>query len=168
MNRDFSREVSLRIYVASSWRCEHQPEVVRALRKEGHEVYDFKNPAPGNNGFHWSEIDPEWKCWGPEKFKDALEHPIAQEGYWNDYVNLYGADATILVMPCGRSAHLELGYAIGDGQITGVLLNGPCEPELMYKLADFVALSIDELVAQLSVRFDARKFGSLPKLNRVL
>lgn len=28
----------MRIYVASSWRNEHQPAVVKALREEGHEV----------------------------------------------------------------------------------------------------------------------------------
>lgn len=50
-----------KIYVASSWRNDIQPQVVETLRKEGFEVYDFKNPEPGNNGFHWSEIDPDWK-----------------------------------------------------------------------------------------------------------
>lgn len=33
-----------RIYVASSWRNKYQPEVVAALRKAGHKVYDFRNP----------------------------------------------------------------------------------------------------------------------------
>ena len=33
-----------RIYVASSWRNKYQPEVVAALRKAGHGVYDFRNP----------------------------------------------------------------------------------------------------------------------------
>ena len=36
-----------RIYVASSWRNKYQPEVVAALRKAGHEVYDFRNPKDG-------------------------------------------------------------------------------------------------------------------------
>ena len=47
-----------RIYVASSWRNTLQPGVVAALRGDGHEVYDFRNPAPGVKGFAWSEIDP--------------------------------------------------------------------------------------------------------------
>ena len=37
-----------RIYVASSWRNTIHPSVVAALRKDGHDVYDFKNPAPGD------------------------------------------------------------------------------------------------------------------------
>lgn len=52
-----------KIYVASSWRNTLQPEVVRVLQYDGHEVYDFRNPAPGNKGFAWSEIDPEWTGW---------------------------------------------------------------------------------------------------------
>jgi hypothetical protein len=34
-----------KIYLASSWRNERQPELVRILREAGHEVYDFRNPA---------------------------------------------------------------------------------------------------------------------------
>lgn len=41
----------MKIYVASSWRNERQPEVVEHLRSFGYEVYDFRNPAPGDTGF---------------------------------------------------------------------------------------------------------------------
>lgn len=34
-----------KIYVASSWRNQHQPQVVSFLREQGHEVYDFRHPA---------------------------------------------------------------------------------------------------------------------------
>ena len=45
------------------------------------------------------------------------------------------ADAFVLLMPCGRSAHLEAGWAIGAGKPTAILLSAG-EPELMYKMAD--------------------------------
>jgi hypothetical protein len=48
-----------RIYVASSWRNDVQPVAVEMFRQLGHEVYDFRNPRPGDNGFHWSDIDPD-------------------------------------------------------------------------------------------------------------
>lgn len=43
-----------KIYVASSWRNPYQPEVVAALRKAGHQVYDFRNPEdnPGGRSAH--------------------------------------------------------------------------------------------------------------------
>ena len=39
-----------KIYVASSWRNEYYPEVVRQLREAGHEVYDFRNPPSASSG----------------------------------------------------------------------------------------------------------------------
>jgi hypothetical protein len=46
----------MKLYVASSWRNARQPEVVARLREAGHEVYDFRNPAPGNTGFmKWAD-----------------------------------------------------------------------------------------------------------------
>ena len=40
-----------RIYVASSWMNPYYEQVVKRLREEGHEVYDFRNPPHGGNGF---------------------------------------------------------------------------------------------------------------------
>jgi hypothetical protein len=56
------------------------------------------------------------------------------------------AAATVLVLPCGRSAHLELGYAIGYRQHTIVYMPEMMEPELMYKLVDHICTSLDDVV----------------------
>src|SRR3990167_11445619 len=106
----------MRVYVASSWRNPNQPAVVDHLRSEGHEVYDFRNPRPGDTGFHWSEIDEDWQRWDVVAFREALGHPIAEAGDAADFDAMRLADAFVLVMPCGRSAHLELGWAIGAGK----------------------------------------------------
>lgn len=126
------------IYVASSWRNEHHQWVVAELHDAGHDVYDFRNPAPGNRGFHWSEIDPRWRMWDVGSFVSALKHPVADAGFAADMEALRAADTTVLVLPCGRSAHLELGYAVGAGQRTAVFSPEPVEPELMYKMVDLV------------------------------
>jgi hypothetical protein len=139
----------MRIYVASSWRNRYQPEVVESLREHQFEVYDFRHPAPGDEGFAWAEIDPAWQSWAPEQYLEALQHPLAQVGFAQDRLALQMADITVLVLPCGRSAHLELGYAVGVGQRTAVLMLESCEAELMYLLADRVCLSMDELLAWL-------------------
>src|SRR5579872_6628291 len=107
-----------KIYVASSWRNEFQQDVVFALRSRGHEVYDFKNPKPGNNGFQWAAIDHHWQGWTPEEFRYHLCHPIAQDGFNLDMEALIWCDTCVLVLPCGRSAHLELGWACGAGKQT--------------------------------------------------
>ena len=133
------------IYVASSWRNDGQAAVVTALRDAGYGVYDFRHPATGDNGFHWSEIGSDWESWTPGEFIDALSHPIADRGFGNDMVALERSDAVVLVMPCGRSAHLELGYAIGAKK-TSIILLSQSEPELMYKMADYVCTSLEEVL----------------------
>lgn len=132
------------IYVASSWRNNLQPEIVNILRSLGHEVYDFKNPAPGIHGFSWSEIDPQWKDWTPERYRDALDHPIAKAGFDCDMAALIKCDACVLVLPSGRSASFEFGWAIGAGRKGAVVMFDACEPELMY-LGNPILVSHDEL-----------------------
>ncbi len=138
----------MNVYVATSWRNERQPEIVKALREEGHTVYDFRAPVPGDNGFHWSEIDPEWKKWTPAEYRLQLDHPTAHRGFSHDMRALDTADAVVLVMPCGRSAHLELGYAAGQGKHTVILLSEG-EPELMYKMVDCIAVDMGEVTDSL-------------------
>lgn len=138
----------MKIYLASSWRNEGQGLMVRMLRNEGHQVYDFKNPAPGNNGFHWSEIGAGWKAWTPEEYRAALAHPVAEHGFKSDWDAMEWAGVGVLLLPSGRSAHLEAGYFVGAKKplfIVGDIV----EPELMYKMANKVCLTVDELFAGL-------------------
>lgn len=144
----------MNIYVASSWRNHIQPTIVEVLRGVGHEVYDFKNPAPGDNGFGWSEIDPAWQTWNAVAFREALKRGPARRGFKLDMDALRACDACVLVLPCGRSAHLELGWAAGAGKKTLALVLdevGPHEPELMYKMLDApVCASIHEMIDTLA------------------
>jgi len=56
------------------------------------------------------------------------------------------ADACVLVLPCGRSAHTEAGWFAGRGLKTIVYIPEKQEPELMYKLFDAVVDSIDGIL----------------------
>lgn len=134
-----------KIYVASSWRNPLQRGVVETLKKDGHLVYDFKNPRPGDTGFAWSEIDPEWKQWTAEQYVSALDHPLAKKGFASDFNAMKWADTFLLVLPCGRSAHLELGWAVGSGKQTMVLTKDGEEPELMAKMCDHICISLYEV-----------------------
>lgn len=135
----------MKIYVASSWRNEVQPEVVATLRKLGHDVYDFKNPMPTGGGFTWSNVDEDWQNWNVNSYLQALCHPAAEAGFTSDYEAMQWADAFVLVMPSGRSSHLEAGWAIGQGKPTCILLASEQEPELMYKLATRIAVDMNQL-----------------------
>lgn len=135
----------MKIYVASSWRNLLQQAVVILLRNCGHEVYDFRHPKPGGTGFSWSEIDPNWKHWTPQQYREGLEHSIAKDGYQNDIDALNECDACVLVLPSGRSASWEFGYALGQGKQGAVVMFDPCEPELMY-LGNPILATADELL----------------------
>lgn len=111
----------MRIYVASSWRNPWQLGVVALLREHGHDVYDFREPEPGVKGFSWSEIDPNWKRWTASEYRAALDAEPARIGFDRDLGALAWCEACVLVQPCGRSAHLELGWACGNGKRTAVL-----------------------------------------------
>lgn len=142
----------MNVYVASSWRNEVQPEVVKCLRAAGHEVYDFRDA----DGFHWSQVDPEGgQGAGYEvgtsarKYLQMVRHPVAVKGFARDRDALVEADACVLVLPCGKSAHLEAGYMAGLGLPVIVLLEDPMQPELMYLLLHKAATSIEQVVEQL-------------------
>jgi hypothetical protein len=136
-----------KIYVASSWRNMYQPEIVKELRKRDHKVYDFRNPVDGETGFAWSDIDPEWRGWDSEAFTKALSHKIAVDGFNLDFQAMMWADTCVLLLPCGRSAHLEGGFFAGQGKKElHIVLMGPIEPELMYNMADHIYTSKEEML----------------------
>lgn len=176
------------VYVASSWRNPMQPGICAALKAAGIEHYDFRNPEPGNDGFRWTDVDPDWsrecKCdhtrgrhgfcaahgesphaiggtgcacpkgdgtTSPESYLRSIEHPVAIRGFELDFEAMERADTFVLVLPCGRSAHLELGWAVGAGKQTAILLDDPVTPELMYRMVDFVAPSLFDLLGWLGV-----------------
>lgn len=140
------------IYIASSWRNEIQPVIVDLARGLGHKVYDFRD----SDGFHWSEVDPTVEVQGfaeytysATKFEELLHAPQARRGFARDMAAVKTCDTLILVLPCGRSAHLELGMAVGFGKRTIIYLDDPCLPELMYRAVDYICHDMHGLVSVL-------------------
>lgn len=148
------------IYVASSWRNPMHTAVCAAFRSAGLVHYDFKNP-PEATGFSWREVKSSPGAGIPGKGSDwesvddylqMVSHPRALEGFDSDFTALEKADTVVLVLPCGKSAHLELGWACGAGKRTAILLEDPVEPELMYRMVDYLAPSLFDLLGWLGVK----------------
>ena len=135
-----------KIYVASSWRNEYYPEVVRCLREASHEVYDFRNPPHGGTGFHWTDVDPNASDWTFEEYAEGLKHPKAECQFAADLKALEWADTCVLLLPSGRSAHTEAGWMAGAGRRVVVYFPEKQEPELMYKLFDAVVGDLPSLL----------------------
>lgn len=148
------------VYVASSWRNPLQPIVCATLAAAGIDHYDFRNP-PGSSGFSWREVKSstagagipgkgsDWEA--VDEYLRMVSHPRALEGFAEDFAAMQRADAFVLVLPCGKSAHLELGWAVGAGKRTAILLEDPCEPELMYRMVDHLSPSLVDLLGWLGV-----------------
>lgn len=140
------------VYVASSWRNQLYPGVIATLRAAGIDHYDFRNP-PNGAGFGWEQVGgqpfPEGET--PETYLAMLRHSRAIEGFNADFKAMQRADTFVLVLPCGRSAHAELGWAAGAGKRTAVLLEDRVTPELMYLMFDFLAPSLLDLLGWLGV-----------------
>ena len=148
----------MKVYVASSFRNERQPAVVERLRFAGHEVYDPVHPdvegpgAPSRAGAGWKQAGPDWWTWTPDQYLAALRHPLAVEGFAANWSAMQWADRVVLVMPCGRSAHLEAGYAVGAGKPLAILLepHSSPEPDLMHKMASLITCTRSDLAEWMS------------------
>lgn len=135
-----------KIYLATSWKNKYYEGVLSTLSIAGYDVYDFRQ-----EGFGWQEIDKDWK----DKFHDhkayleALNKPRAEIGFKRDFDAMRAADICVVLTPSGRSAHMEFGWMIGQGKPGYVLLTDPQEWDLMYKMANKICLSTQELLTAL-------------------
>ena len=130
----------MKIYVATSWKNEHATAVVNRLRDLGHKVYDFREEA-----FSWESVKvPDQVT--TDELMAALLKPAAIEGYRRDMTALEQCDLCVLVLPSGKSAHLEAGYAAGEDKFLVLYAPEPTtQPELMYKFADIIVKNLPEL-----------------------
>lgn len=119
----------MNIYLSSSWK---QRDRVRALairlRKDGHEVYDFTDPACRDT----PEIPPERY---PEQFDPAkhIYEEYLRSAPWDLGVNcnrraLLRCDLVVLLLPCGNDANADWAFAVGAGK-RSVVCGSPVKGE---------------------------------------
>lgn len=135
-----------KVYIAGSLRGPMVPEVANRVKAAGHDVFaDWYSPGP-----HADDAWQEYERTRGRTYRDAIYGAHAQHVFAFDKRHLDECTVGVLVMPAGKSAHIELGYLAGTGKRTFVLFDE--EPErydLMYLFADYVCFSIDELLHEL-------------------
>ena len=137
----------MKLYTASSWRNEKYPLVVDQLKREGHDIYNFRDV---NSWFKWEQIDEDWEYWSNGQFVHALSHPLSKKAFNADFSGMEWADACVLIMPCGKSAHIEAGYMKGKGKPLYILLDGGMtRAELTYSIADGIFVNVSQLLERL-------------------
>lgn len=137
-----------RLYLVGSLRNEKIPEIANRLRDElSFEVFDDWFAAGPEADDYWMKYE---KGKG-HNFAEALDGYSAGHVFNFDKEHLDAADVVVLVLPAGKSGHLELGYAAGAKKKTYIVYEE--EPErydVMYKFATKVVVGIDQLIEELS------------------
>ena len=139
----------LRIYLIGSLANRAIVALANRLRDEGWDVFDDWI-SPGE------EADEKWREYEQLRgrgYKEALNGRHARHIFEFDFKHLQEADVVVMILPCGRSGHLELGWAIGQGKPAYILFDGePSRYDLMYALVDDVFFSEQSLFDALRER----------------
>ena len=86
-------------------------------------------------------------------YKDAIHSYAAKHIFDFDQYHLNRADIGVLVMPGGKSAHLELGYLVGQGKPCYILFDRePERVDIMHNFANNVFFSKEELLNELKLK----------------
>ena len=145
-----------KLYVIGSLRNPVIPLVAQTLRgRLDIEVFDDWYAAGPEADDYWMSYEKE----RGRSYTEALQGYAARHVFGFDKSHLDSADGTLLVLPAGKSGHLELGYMAGKGKWTGILLDKE-EPErwdIMYGFASGVFRTLEEVVQALSVEMVERE-----------
>lgn len=121
----------LTIYLIGSLRNPGIPEIGNYLRSLGYDVFDDWFSAGPIADDAWRDHE---KAKG-RPYTEALCGYHAEHVFKFDLYHLNRSDIGLLVLPAGRSGHLELGYLIGRGVPGYILLDNIERWDVMYKFA---------------------------------
>lgn len=133
------------IYLIGSLRNPEVPKIAAKLREAGHEVFDDWYAAG-------PEADDKWRDYEKARgrtFKQALEGAAARNVYAFDRRNLERSEVVVLVLPAGKSGHLELGWALGQQKKGYILLDDPERWDVMYQFATGLFYDVEDLILEL-------------------
>lgn len=134
------------IYLIGSLKNPAIVNYARLLEAEtGETVFDDWY-APGPNA------DDCWKQWAQDRgwtYEQALQTHAARHIFEFDLRFLKEASQVVLICPAGRSAHMELGWALGQGKPGHVLLEDETQRwDVMYQFATTVTRDLQYLLKQ--------------------
>lgn len=130
------------IYLIGSLRNPAVPKLAAELRAQGHEVFDDWYAAGPEADDYWQRYEQE----RGNSYPEALAGYAANHVFGYDRDHLNRATVGVLLLPAGKSGHLEFGYLIGQGKPGYILMDK--EPErwdVMYKFATDVFFSKEDL-----------------------
>lgn len=131
------------IYVIGSLRNERITEIAKELRRVGLDAFDDWMAAGPT-------ADDSWKTYEIDRgrtYQESLQGHAARHVFDFDKYHLDRCDAALLVLPAGKSGHLELGYMSGKGRPTFILLDDQdVRWDVMYQFATKVFTTKEEMI----------------------
>jgi len=135
----------MKIYIASSWKNQWTAiDLAQYLRELGHEVDCFADSSTGRYVFHFSEIGNTDQLNAVNFLEDKRSLKAFQEDKkWLDW-----CECCVLLLPAGKSSHLEAGYIKGQQKKLVIFAPGgfpKCEFDVMYGFADLLTYKLFNL-----------------------
>lgn len=131
------------IYIIGSLRNENIPLVGNLLREEGWDAFDDWYGAG-------HEADDKWRDYENLRGRhhtEALYGYAARHTFAFDKYHLDRCDLAVLVMPAGKSGHLELGYFCGSGKPGFIFFDAvPERYDVMHQFATKVFTSAEDMI----------------------
>lgn len=137
----------MKIYLASSWKNAEQVKSIKdMLEAEGNEVDAFCDSTAGRFVFRFDQLSANLS---EHNAITIFNFPPVNQAFEEDKKWLDWADAVLLILPAGKSAHLEAGYAKGQGKHLVIYQDGfpDGEFDVMYGFADLITDDLHEVTA---------------------
>lgn len=133
------------IYLIGSLRNPKVPEIANALRGHGLETFDDWYAAGERADDSWRDYEQQ----RGHSYAEALIGYAAEHVFRFDLYHIDRSSAGLLVLPAGKSGHLELGYILGQGKPGYILLDSPDRWDVMYKFATLVTTDLQEIINEI-------------------
>ena len=133
------------IYIIGSLRNPAVPAITKRLMDNNLQVFSEWYGAGERADDHFREYHQSLG----RSYLEALKTDAAKTIFEFDKKHIDLADTVILINPCGRSGHVEFGYAAGCKKICLYLLDDPDRWDLMLQFATKIYTNLDDIINDL-------------------
>lgn len=136
-----------KLYLIGSLRNPEVPLVAESIRALGFDVFDDWHAAGEVADTAWRD----YELTRGHTYAEALCGYAARHVFDFDHYHLNASDAAVLLLPAGKSGHLELGYILGQGKPGYVLFDAvPDRWDVLYQLATDLFFEQESLLGALT------------------
>ena len=144
-------DMKYQYFIASRWRNKELViDLVRKIRERGKTVYSFIEGDGRDYELKAKEVSHDLEAFMKhyESIPEWRNSPAVREIFDVDMDSLKQSETLILLLPSGKSAHIEAGVAFGSGKKL-ILIGEQKETESLYLIFNEVYPTIDEFVNSL-------------------